>query len=174
MLSVCQSMYATAAKHRASTSTSIPVIRATIVAGENDVGIRISDEGMLPLDDNQAVYCNMVSLGGGLCTPDNPIKTPSDLFSFSHIRNAMRMEGDRLGALRTVSSSPEGVLATVDEQVGKWQNTFLSQEERHTKRSSDDPELDAGIGPHPRIGIGLPMSNIFATCVISNGSTFND
>jgi len=139
------SMYATAAKHRASTSTSIPVIRATIVAGENEVGIRISDEG------------------GGLCTPDNPIKTPSDLFSFSHIRNATRMEDDRLGALRTVSSSPEGVRATVGEQVGKWQNTLLSQGERDIERSSHDPELDAGVGPHPRIGIGLPMSNIFAT-----------
>ena len=104
--------------------------------------------------------------GGGLLTPDNPIKTPSDLFSFSHIRNATRMEDERLGALRSVSSRPEGVRATVEEQVDWWQNTSSQQAERDTKSSLNDPELQAGIGPHPRIGIGLPMSNIFATCVI--------
>lgn len=108
----------------------------------------------------------MALLGGGLCTPDNLIKTPSDLFSFSHIRNATRLEDNRLGALRTVSSSREGVQATVGEQVEKWQNTPLGQDERNTERSFNDPELDAGVGPHPRIGIGLPMSNIFSTCVI--------
>jgi len=26
-----------------------------------------------------------------------------------------------------------------------------------------DPELEAGVGHHPRLGIGLPMSYIFAT-----------
>lgn len=139
------SMHATAVKHNTSTSMSLPVIRATIVAGENDVGIRISDEG------------------GGLCTPENSIKTPSDLFSFSHIRNATRLEDERLGALRTVSSSPEGVRATVGEQVGRWQNNMLNQVERDVDCSSNGPELEAGVGPHPRIGIGLPMSNIFAT-----------
>jgi pyruvate dehydrogenase kinase 2/3/4 len=108
----------------------------------------------------------MLHAGGGLRTPDNPINTPSDLFSFSHIRNATRLEGERLGALRTVSSSPEGVKATVGEQVGRWQSTLLSQVEDNIKRSSNDPELEAGVGPHPRIGIGLPMSNIFATCVV--------
>ena len=30
---------------------------------------------------------------------------------------------------------------------------------------ADDPERRGGIAPHPRIGIGLPMSKIFATCV---------
>jgi hypothetical protein len=165
-------MHATAVKHRASMSTSLPVIRATIVAGENDVGIRISDEGTsAPL---LVIHCYMSHIGGGLCTPENPIKTPSDLFSFSHIRNATRMEDERLGALRSVSSSPEGVRATVGEQVGRWQNPLLNQDERNTECSSNDPELDAGVGPHPRIGIGLPMSNIFATCVVKTGSTFNN
>jgi pyruvate dehydrogenase kinase 2/3/4 len=108
----------------------------------------------------------MLHAGGGLCTPENPIKTPSDLFSFSHIRNATRLEDERLGALRTVSSSPEGVRATIGEQVGRWQNTLLNQVERNIKCSPNGPELEAGVGPHPRIGIGLPMSNIFATCVV--------
>jgi len=40
-------MRATALTHHGP--EPLPVIRATIVAGENDVGIRISDEGMLAL-----------------------------------------------------------------------------------------------------------------------------
>jgi hypothetical protein len=59
------------------------------------------------------------------------------------------MENSRLGALRTVSSRPGGVMATVGEQV----------------EQAEDPEKGAGVAAHPRIGIGLPMSNIFATCV---------
>ncbi|KAF9457009.1 branched-chain alpha-ketoacid dehydrogenase [Collybia nuda] len=128
------SMRSTIVKHR--NSATLPVIRATIVAGANDVGIRISDEG------------------GGLCTPQNSIRTPSDLFSFSHIRNATRMEDSRLGALRTVSSRPEGIRATVGEQLGRWDDNLPA---------APDPEKEAGVGPHPRIGIGLPMSNIFST-----------
>jgi len=76
------------------------------------------------------------------------------------------MEDERLGALRTVSSSPEGVRATVGEQVGRWTNPLLNQAQREIKCSSNEPEKEAGVGPHPRIGIGLPMSNIFATCVV--------
>jgi len=123
-------MRATGLGHR--DATPLPPIRATIVAGENDVGVRISDQG------------------GGLSS--GSIQSPSDLFSFSHVRNATRMDDDRLGALRTASS--RGVKATVAEQVGD-----------ETKRSQEgkDPESEAGIGPHQRIGLGLPMSNIFAT-----------
>ncbi|KAG5350174.1 hypothetical protein C0989_012382 [Termitomyces sp. Mn162] len=134
-------MHATVIKH--SKFTSLPPIRATIVAGENDVGIRISDEG------------------GGLSTPLNQIKTPSDLFSFSHVRNATRLEDSRIGALRTFSSSPQGIRATVGEQVNRWQKDILSKAENEVK--SYDPEKEAGVGSHFRIGIGLPMSNIFAT-----------
>ena len=66
------------------------------------------------------------------------------------------MENSRLGALRTMSSTPEGVQATVGEQVGRWQSPGMYHNDR-------TPEWEAGISPHPRLGIGLPMSNIFAT-----------
>ncbi|KAJ6613414.1 alpha-ketoacid dehydrogenase kinase N-terminal domain-containing protein [Mycena sp. CBHHK59/15] len=132
-------MHATASHHRSA--PSLPPIRATIVAGAHDVGIRISDQG------------------GGLSLAS--IKTPSDLFSFSHIRNAARLQNSRIGALRTVSSSPHGMRATVDEQVGRWQQNMASG--NYPDAKDDDPEMEAGVGPHPRIGIGLPMSNIFAT-----------
>lgn len=96
--------------------------------------------------------------GGGLHTAKNQIKMPSDLFSFSHIRNASRLDDNRIGALRTASSSEQGVRATVDEQIGKW--TQCNTDKRH---DSATPELEAGVGTHPGIGLGLPMSNIFAT-----------
>ncbi|KAF8621614.1 hypothetical protein AX15_007634 [Amanita polypyramis BW_CC] len=134
------SMRATVEKHR-DTST-LPPILATVAAGDNDVSIRISDQG------------------GGLLDVENNIKAPADLFSFSHLRNAARMEDARLGALRTMSSSPEGVKATIDEQVGRWQKSGGQSE---ASSRSTDPEQKAGISPHPRLGIGLPMSNIFAT-----------
>lgn len=57
------------------------------------------------------------------------------------------MERSRLGALRSVSS--RGVMATVEEQV---------------EPQAGSPGEGAGLAAHPRIGIGLPMSNIFATC----------
>ncbi len=88
-------------------------------------------------------------VGGGLLSPE--IKTPSDLFSFSHVRNAARLEDARLGALRTVSSSTRGMTATVSEQVGGL------QPDAHGEISSDCAD------PNPRIGMGLPMSNIYAT-----------
>ncbi|KAI0677540.1 alpha-ketoacid dehydrogenase kinase [Trametes maxima] len=115
------------------TSNTLPPIRVTVVASDNDVYLRISDQG------------------GGLVSGE--IKSPSDLFSFSHVRNATRLAAARLGALRTVSSSEHGMRATVSEQVGRWE---------------PDPESGAdvpadGVNPHPRIGIGLPMSNIYAT-----------
>lgn len=143
-------MRATKNKHQGS--ASLPPIRATIAAGKNDVTIRISDQGerIIPMG-NQMINC----AGGGLWTQENQIKSPSDLFSFSHTRNATRMENSRLGALRSISSSNYGMRATVAEQLRRWQQPLPAD--------VDDPEKDAGVGPHPRIGIGLPMSNIFAT-----------
>ena len=88
-------------------------------------------------------------LGGGLLSPE--IKSPSDLFSFSHVRNAARLEDARLGALRTVSSSTRGMTATVSEQIGSL------QPDAHGEISPDP------VDPQPRIGMGLPMSNIYAT-----------
>jgi len=136
------SMRATVLKHLEC--PSLPPVRVTIVAGADDVGIRISDQG------------------GGLLTPQNQIKMPSDLFSFSHVRNATRLEHSRLGALRTISLSPHGMHATVDEQVGRWQSSSTSSGERD---ASQTPEKEAGVASEPRLrlGIGLPMSNIFAT-----------
>ena len=87
--------------------------------------------------------------GGGLVSSE--IKSPSDLFSFSHVRNATRLADSRLNALRTVSSSDRGMRATVSEQVGDWQ-----------ANAKADVPADS-VDPHPRIGIGLPMSNIYAT-----------
>ena len=63
------------------------------------------------------------------------------------------MDVQRLGALRTISSSQTGMVATVEEQVRRWIADV----------ADEDPQGEAGVSPHPRIGIGLPMSNIFAT-----------
>lgn len=52
------------------------------------------------------------------------------------MRNATRLDDSRLGALRTASASAKGIRGTVEEQ---------------------EPV------PVPTIGIGLPMSNIYAT-----------
>jgi len=120
-------MLATAQKYH--DALILPPIRATIVAGNNDVGVRISDQG------------------GGLLIPQ--IKSPSDLFSFSHVRNATRMDHSRIGALRNVSSHSRGVMATVEEQT--------------QPQSKDSEKKEGEVVAHPRIGIGLPMSNIFAT-----------
>lgn len=90
--------------------------------------------------------------GGGLLEPD--VASPSDLFSFSANRNIMRLDDARVEALRRTISSPHGMRATVDEQLDRW----------HEK----DPESEAGVRPVPlpRLGIGLPMSNIFASYVL--------
>ena len=82
------------------------------------------------------------------------IKSPSDLFSFSHLRNSTRMDHSRLGALRTVSLGKRGITATVKEQL-----LSIGQPKARTV-----PDRSA---PHPHIGIGLPISNIFATYVLS-------
>ncbi|THV08529.1 alpha-ketoacid dehydrogenase kinase [Dendrothele bispora CBS 962.96] len=135
------SMRATRLKHRQS--SSVPPIVATIALGANDIGIRISDQG-----------------GGFNFNAHSPqVKTPSDLCSFSHVRNPQRMEDSRLGTLRSVSSRREGVWATVHEQVESWQKPQDSE----NGGGNDDPGKKAGVGRHSRLGIGLPMSNIFAT-----------
>jgi hypothetical protein len=147
-------MTATGLNHRSS--SSLPPIRATIVAGENDVGVRISDQGWYPFSCLQA-NLKSISIGGGLSSAR--IKSPSDLFSFSHIRNATRMDDTRLGALRSASS--RGVKATVAEQIRPWRT-----EQSNVNSNNKDPEREAGIAPHPKIGLGIPMSNIFTTYIV--------
>lgn len=91
----------------------------------------------------------------------NPqIHAPSDLFSFSHVRNASRLEQDNLGPLRSASASPTGMRATVDELASRWKNEWRQREDGTPLKN--DPELTSGVGSHPRLGIGLAMSNIFA------------
>ncbi|KAF5389102.1 hypothetical protein D9757_004918 [Collybiopsis confluens] len=109
------SIRATRFKHRGS--RELPVMRATIAAGDNAIVL-------------------IMLVGGGLLTLQDQVKHPSDLFSFSHTRNSSRMENSRLGSLRTASSYGRGIWATVNEQVENG---------------------------HMPMGIGLPMSNIFAT-----------
>jgi len=96
---------------------------------------------------SEEVQIRISDQGGGLLEPD--VASPSDLFSFSATRNLMRMDDARIEALRRTISSPHGMRATVDEQLDRW----------HEK----GPENEAGAGSLPRLGIGLPMSNIFAS-----------
>ncbi|KAF4619902.1 hypothetical protein D9613_005053 [Agrocybe pediades] len=112
----------------------LPPIQVTIASGQHDVGIRISDQG------------------GGLHDARNQVVDPSDLFSFSHVRNATRLEDERLGALRSASSSEHGLKATVDEQIGSWEKTLSKESWKIAEQNFQS-----------RIGIGLPMSNIYAT-----------
>jgi len=85
----------------------------------------------------------------------NPyVLNPADLFSFSHHRNAGRLEDDRLGALRQAISSAKGIKGTVGEQIDpRLDSVDVGSEVRERARSYKIP---------PRIGIGLPMSNIYA------------
>ncbi|KAB5595584.1 hypothetical protein CTheo_1045 [Ceratobasidium theobromae] len=103
-----------------------PPIRATIVAGPDIMNVRISDQG------------------GGLRSSSS--QTAHDMFSFSHVRNATRLHDERLGALRHLSSSGQGLRATVDEQLERWKEA-----------AAQGKPL---IG---RMGLGLPMSNIYST-----------
>ena len=132
--------------------SSLPPIQVTIVGGEHDVGIRISDQGK----GSKTIFeISLIGLlGGGLRDALGPVSSPADLFSFSHVRNATRLEDSRLGALRTASLSKQGLRATVDEQVGMWQDA---------RAQSDSGSLKYSEALHRRIGIGLPMSYIYAT-----------
>ncbi|KAF8759889.1 P-loop containing nucleoside triphosphate hydrolase protein [Rhizoctonia solani] len=80
---------------------------------------------------------------GGLRSSSS--QTAHDMFSFSHVRNATRLHDERLGALRHLSSSGRGLRATVDEQIARW------------NESANNRPL---VG---RMGLGLPLSNIYAT-----------
>ncbi|KAG8931589.1 hypothetical protein FRC01_001094 [Tulasnella sp. 417] len=106
-----------------------PVIRTTIVSGDEDILIRVSDQG------------------GGV-TPE--INSTADLFSFSHLRNSTRLTKDRLSALRDASLRERGFTGTVAEQLNE------KAHQAAVKRDEAKPFVR-------RIGLGLPLSNIFAT-----------
>lgn len=93
------------------------------------------------------IECPLI-LGGGLSL-NTHVQTPSDLFSFSHIRNTVRLEDVRISALRHATSSPKGIKGTVGEQV-----TEITPK--------DVGERVISLETPARIGIGLPMSNIYA------------
>jgi pyruvate dehydrogenase kinase 2/3/4 len=81
-------------------------------------------------------------------------QTPSDLYSFSHLRNDTRLAEDRIGALQHFSQRKGGLRGTVDETITLDQSVV--------KRS--DPGESLNDTPVPRqMGIGLPLSNIYAT-----------
>jgi hypothetical protein len=50
--------------------------------------------------------------------------------------------------------------ATVEELVSRWKDEWRRNEDETPLKT--DPELKSGVGCHPRLGIGLAMSNIFA------------
>ena len=50
--------------------------------------------------------------------------------------------------------------ATVEELVSRWKGEWRQLEDGTPLKN--DPEPKSGVGPHPRLGIGLAMSNIFA------------
>jgi len=77
--------------------------------------------------------------GGGIAMPS--VNSTADIFSFSHARNPTRLEDTRLGALRSATARSQGLLGTLKEQIDLKPETAAS---------------------HPKLGIGLPMSNIYA------------
>jgi pyruvate dehydrogenase kinase 2/3/4 len=50
--------------------------------------------------------------------------------------------------------------ATVEELVSRWKDEWQRNEDETPLKN--DPELKSGVGHHPRLGIGLAMSYIFA------------
>ncbi|KAG8973815.1 hypothetical protein FRC05_008234 [Tulasnella sp. 425] len=115
------------------------VIRTTIVSGDEDILIRVSDQG------------------GGV-TPE--INSTADLFSFSHLRNSTRLAEDRLSALRDASLRERGFTGTVAEQLAQKARA----QQKAAKKEEDEPFVR-------QIGLGLPLSNIFATYFDSNQDT---
>lgn len=136
------------------------VITATIAADENSVNVRISDQGQLIhfQSDGPAAIPNVTSiytLGGGLLLPEHP----SNLFSFSHLRNAARMNEDRLSALHRVTA--RGFPITVVDQMTRWRAGQQQQLEQknHSQGANASSEKEEGVN---RMGLGLPLSNIYA------------
>ena len=83
------------------------------------------------------------------------VQSPSDLFSFSHVRNTGRLEDVRIGALRHAISSAKGIKGTVGEQVAE-------DPPEEPRGESLDVSREIRERTPRRIGIGLPMSNIYA------------
>jgi len=115
-------------QRREGNASEAPTVFATIVAGSDEIQLRISDQG-----------------GGLLRTC---ISEPSDLYSFSHVRNTSRLEGDRINALQHASERT-GIKGTVQEKLAKFEEQDLPKE--------------PALRPPRQFGLGLPMSNIFAT-----------
>jgi len=111
------------------------VITATIAADEHSVNVRISDQG------------------GGLLLPEN--QHPSNLFSFSHLRNATRMNEDRLSALHRMTA--HGFPITVADQITRWKAG--QQQQLQNSQGAVASSEEEGVN---RMGLGLPLSNIYA------------
>ncbi|KAG8849069.1 hypothetical protein FRB91_010277 [Serendipita sp. 411] len=104
-------------------SFSIPgVIRATISSDEDDVYIRISDQG------------------GGLMLTET--QTPADLYSFSHHRNTTRMRDDRLVALQHFSQRKGGLWGKVQERIA----TPGSEDQVNEDSKDEDKPQPMGMG----------------------------
>ncbi|SRR5258708_25411885 len=112
-------------------------------------------------------------VGGGLSISD-----PTSLYSFSHLRNAARLESERLGALRDAvhaSSRPKrGIVGTIGEQlkrllpVDRAMQIVAQYDEIGSNLLGGDTSEEKQGGrsdtySRRRIGLGLPMSNIYAT-----------
>jgi pyruvate dehydrogenase kinase 2/3/4 len=78
-------------------------------------------------------------------------QTPSDLYSFSHHRNTTRLDNERIGALRHLSQRKGGLWGTVHERISP-----------RTEQSAVGQATEQDDVPQ-RIGMGLPLSNIYAT-----------
>jgi len=135
------------------------VITATIAADENNVNVRISDQG-------RPIYLNLTNprqsitslLGGGLVLPEN--QHPSNLFSFSHLRNAARMNEDRLSALHRMTA--DGFPITIADQMTRWkagQQQQLEQQRSQSHGANWSNKEENGMN---RMGLGLPLGNIYA------------
>lgn len=76
---------------------------------------------------------------------------PSDLYSFSHHRNTTRLDIERIGALQHLSQRKGGLWGTVHERLLPRKQQSAAEE---ATEQEDVPQ---------RIGMGLPLSNIYAT-----------
>lgn len=77
-------------------------------------------------------------------------QSPSDLYSFSHLRNSSRLDTERIGALRQGGS--QGLFGIIDEQTARWGQTAV-----------DGSSEESAGQQFERMGLGLPLSNIYAT-----------